>query len=511
MGSEPSTAGPASSADRGHPADAGAGEFRAAGHAAIDLLADYLARLPDGPVFRPMPEAARQRIAGLELPDEARPLGALLDGCRDDLMAYPMGNGHPRFLGWVNSPPEVAGIVGALVGAAIDPSCAGGDHAATYLEQATVRWLADLVGYPLDAGIGLLTSGGSMAALVGLAAARHRAALDDGWSVRDDGLQGGGHAPLVLYVSSETHSSVGKAAEILGIGRRRVRSIQADARGRLDPDQVGRAVRDDRARGLRPFCVVGSAGTTATGAIDPLDGLADVAAAERLWLHVDGAYGALGVLDRRLAPAFAGMARADSLALDPHKWLRVPVDCGCVLVRDAAVVRDALSLVPAYLRTEQGHGFGGPPWFAEYSVEQTRPYRALRLWMTLAHVGRSGIVASVERCVDLARGLGSLVERSDDLELLAPVGTSVVVFRPRATSALPEAELAAHVRALVHGVQEAGRCFVTGAIVGGREGVRACFLNPATTDDDLQVVVDEVRRVSAQLRSASRPASSGPA
>lgn len=497
MGAQPSSA------------DSLAAELRSAGHAAIDLLADFLAKLPDGPVFRPMPDTARQRIRDLALPESAQPLDALLETCRADLMAYPMGNGHPRFFGWVNSPPEVGGIIGALVGAAIDPSCAGGDHAATYLEQATVRWLADLVGYRLDGGIGLLTSGGSMAALIGLAAARHRAALEDGWSVRDDGLQGGEHAPLVAYVSSETHSSVGKAAEILGIGRRHVRTIRADARGRLVPDEVARAVRDDRARGLRPFCVVGSAGTTGTGAVDPLDDLADLAAAERIWFHVDGAYGALGILDPRLAPAFAGMARADSLALDPHKWLRVPVDCGCILVRDAGVLRDALSLVPAYLRTEQGQGFGGPPWFAEYSVEQTRPYRALRLWLTLAHVGRSGIVASVGRCVDLARGLGVLVEGSGDMELLAPVGTSVVVFRPKPGSALPESELDGHVRALVHRVQEAGRCFVTGAIVDGHEAIRACFLNPATTEYDLQVVVDEVRRVSADLRSESHQVGRG--
>src|SRR5204862_3104743 len=181
------------------------------------------------------------------------------------------------------------------------------------------------------------------------------------------------------------HSCLQKAAEILGLGAELIHTVGVDDDRRMDPRALRAAVAADRAAGRRPFCVAASAGTVSTGAIDPLDALADLCAAERLWLHVDGAYGAVGVLDPTVAPRYAGIERADSLALDPHKWLSVPVECGCVLVRDGALLRDTFSFVPPYLRTEEGKGFGGLPWFSEYGVQQTRGFRALKLWMVLQH------------------------------------------------------------------------------------------------------------------------------
>src|SRR5271170_3155168 len=278
-----------------------------------------------------------------------------------------MGNGHPRFFGWVNSPPEPAGVLVEPIAAAMNPSCAGGDHAAVAVERCVVRWLAGLVGYPALPGGGLLTSGASLATISGLAAARYQAAADDGWDVRADGLAA--RPPFVVYVSAEGHSCVRKAAELLGIGARGVRVVGVDEEFRMDPAALRAAVARDRADGLRPFAVAATAGTVNTGAIDPLDQLADIAAEQGLWLHVDGAYGALGVLDPSAAPRYAGLARADSLALDPHKWLGVPVDCGCLLVREPPALRQAFSLVPPYLHDDQADG---PGWFSEYGPEQTR-------------------------------------------------------------------------------------------------------------------------------------------
>jgi len=244
-------------------------------------------------------------------------------------------------------------------------------------------------------------------------------------------------------------------------------------------------------RSLRPVCVAASAGTVNTGAIDPLDAIAGVAAEHGLWFHVDGAYGALGVLAEGSAARYAGLARADSVALDPHKWLGVPVDCGCVLLRDPAVARDAFSLVPAYLRDE---GAGDLGWFSEYGPEQTRPFRALRAWATMAHLGRAGIVALVERTVALAHELAELIERSGDFALLAPVTTSIVAFRhcpPGAGDRLDELN-----RAIPAAVQRRGRAFLTGTRIGGAEALRACLLNPATTTGDLEMLLDEIRLVT---------------
>ena len=339
-----------------------------------------------------------------------------------------MGNGHPRFFGWVNSPPAPVGIVADFLAAALDPSCAGGDHAAIYVERAAVRWLMELVGFPVEGSMGLLVSGGSTASLTCLAAARHRAAAADGWDVRARGLRGA-PAPLVLYLSEEGHSCMRKAAEVLGLGRDAVRTVPVDGDLRMDVGALRAAIARDRAAGRRPFCVAASAGTVNTGAIDPLDEVATLCQAEGLWFHVDGAYGAIGVADPALAARYAGLGRADSLALDPHKWLSVPVECGCALVRDGRLLRDTWSLVPPYLRTEEGKGFGGLPWYSEYGFQQTRGFRALKLWMILQHLGRTGVAALVRRHVALARRLAAAVDAAPDLERVAPVELSVVCFR----------------------------------------------------------------------------------
>ena len=454
--------------------------------AAVDAVAEHLAGIRDRPVWQPVPEADRAWLTGQELPEAGRPLGALVDDVRSRVMAHPMGNGHPRFFGWVNSAPSPAGILVEPMAAALNPSCAGGEHAGTLLERSVVRWLAELVGFPHAPGGGLLTSGASMATIIALAAARQRTAREDGWDVREEGLHG--RAPMVLYVSAEGHSCLRKAAELLGLGNRQVRVVPIDAECRMDVAALRSMVAQDVAAGLRPCCVAASAGTVNTGAIDPLDAIADVAAEHGLWFHVDGAYGALGVLAEGSAARYAGLARADSVALDPHKWLGVPVDCGCVLLRDPALARDAFSLVPAYLRDE---GAGDLGWFSEYGPEQTRPFRALRAWATMAHLGRAGIVELVERTIALANAFAELIERSADFTLVAPVTTSIVAFRFGPPGTGDELN-----RAIPAAVQRRGRAFLTGTRIGGAEALRACFINPATTPEDLETLLDEIRLVA---------------
>jgi aromatic-L-amino-acid/L-tryptophan decarboxylase len=477
-------------------------QFRSTGHALIDVLADHLQRLPRGPVFRPMTTTERAALADMPLPESPVAWEELLRICRDELATHPMGNGHPRFFGWVNSPPHPAGILGALVAAAIDPSCAGGDHAATYLERATTRWLAEFVGYPIEEGFGLLTSGASMASIICLAAARQWMARRTGTDVREQGVCGPAAGSMALYASTETHSCIRKAVELLGLGNAKLRLVGVDRDGRIDLDTLRAMIHGDRSDGLAPFCLVGNAGTVNCGAVDPLQALADVAAEEGLWFHIDGAYGAFGALDPSLSLVYAGMSRAHSLALDPHKWLGVPVDCGCALVRCADDLRDTFSLVPAYLRTDEGRGFGGPTWFSEYSIEQTRPYRALRLWMTLARLGRTGIVETVVSCCRLAAILAELIEADPNLELAAPVQSSIVAFRYVFDSE-DTIDADALTRSIVVAVQERGRAFLSGTVIGGREVLRACILNPETSEQDLVALLTEVHRVAGGLRHDS--------
>jgi len=269
--------------------------------------------------------------------------------------------------------------------------------------------------------------------------------------------------------------------------------------GRLDADTLRTAIAADRAAGGTPALLVGSAGTVNSGAIDPLEALADVAAAEGLWFHVDGAYGAFGVLDPAIAARYRGMERADSLTLDPHKWLGVPVDSGCALVRRADELREAFSTVPPYLRQDAGAEEGT---FAEYGLEQTRPFRALKTWATIAARGRDGIVEQVVRANALARELAALIEREPSLELAAVPQTSIVAFRARPPGCTPD-ELEALNRALPEAVQARGRAFVTGTVYEGRETMRACILNPGSTEAHLATLVAEVVAAAAALAAAA--------
>lgn len=476
--------------------------FRRLGHAAVDLAADHLAGVRERPVFRPVPPEVRRALADGPLPEEGRDPEALLRAVAELVLPYPMGNGHPRFFGWVNSPPAPMGILGDLLAAALDPSCAGGDQAAVYVERCAVRWLMEMVGFPTAGSMGLLTSGGSAASLTCLAAARHRAAAAAGWDVRAAGLQGG-RPPLILYISDEGHSCLRKAAELLGLGSAHIRVVPTDAAFRMDPAALRAALAADRAAGLRPFCVAASAGTVNTGAVDPLEALADLCAEQGLWLHVDGAYGAFGALDPELAPRYAALARAHSVALDPHKWLSIPVECGCALLADGALLRDAFSLVPPYLRTEEGRGFGGWPWFSEYGFQQTRGFRALKLWLTLQQTGRAGYAELVVRHRRLARGLAERVRVSEDLELLAPVELSIVCFRcvPPALRG-DEARLDVLNRRVAEAVQSGGAAFLTSTSLRGRQALRACILHHGTGEADVDALLRAVREAAAGLLAA---------
>jgi len=475
------------------PLEMDAETFYHLGMLAVEIATEYLEGIPEKSVFRPMTPSERQLLLYQQLPEYGRSPEALFDFFELHILPHAMGNQHPRFAAWVNPAGAPIGMLAEFLSAVMNPSAAGGDHAAIYLEHCTVRWLMELIDFPVDGSAGILVGGGSVASLYCLAVARQWAAAEGGWSMRTEGLQGN-HPRLVLYISEEGHSCLRKASHLLGLGEPRI--IPVDQRYKMDLHVLSEAVTADRHAGLRPFCVVASAGTVNTGAVDPLDELADFCAEHDLWLHVDGAYGAFGILDPNVSHLYTGLERADSVALDPHKWLATPIECSCAIVRQGNLLRETFSLVPPYLRTEPDKGFGGMPWFAEYGFQQTRRFNALKLLWVIQQAGRTGLVAHVIRHNIMAQYLALLVDDVPSLELMAPVELSIVCFRYVPDSLREdEDQLNALNKRIVEEVQAGGKAFLNGTILRGRFVLRSCALHYALTEDDVVAIIEEVCQV----------------
>jgi aromatic-L-amino-acid decarboxylase len=466
-------------------------EFRRLGYRAVDLLADYFGSLSHAPCRSPVPDEVRHELMHQPFPHAPSGPGALLDYVASTILRFPMGNGSPRFFGWINPPPAPIGALADLLAAGLNSSVAGGDHAATYVEHAVVSWIREMMGFPAKSA-GILTSGGSVANLIGLAVMRD---VKTGGEVRARGL-GGSDPGLTVYTSTEGHSCIQKAIELLGIGHAHLRRVAVTEDWQMDLGALRQQIADDRAAGLVPACVAASAGTVNTGAIDPLNDIADLCEAEHLWYHVDAAYGGPAVLLPQLAALYRGIERADSLAVDPHKWMYVPAECGCALVRDASAMRDAFSLVPPYLRDE-----AALPWFSEFGIQQTRGFRALKLWFALKQIGVDGYREAIERDIRLAHTLQRRLWELPDFELAAAGPLSITCFRyhPRAFSG-SGADLDRLNRRLLEHVQREGDVFLTGTELAGRFVLRACIVNFRTTEQDLDALIEAVRRAGERTR-----------
>ena len=466
-------------------------EIRRVGYRVVDLIAEHLSSVPSRPVFAPVPQELARTFREEPAPDIGRDPDDILELFRSTVEPYPFGNGHPRFFGWVNSPPTVMGIFADALAAAMNPSCAGGSHAAIYVERQVVNWFKQILGYPAD-GFGLLVSGGSMAALTALAVARHAKC---GFDVRAKGLR---EAPsqLLFYKSAEGHGCHQKAVELLGIGSEQIRTIEHDRDWRMRPSALAASIKEDRREGLTPVAVIASAGTVNTGAIDPLDEIAEVCREHDVWLHVDGAYGAPAIMSERYARALEAIALSDSVALDPHKWLCIPVEAGLVLVRHREAQRAAFSLVPPYLRTDGSlTGVGGPPWFSEYGFQQTRGFRALKVWMSLLHHGLAGYRSAIDRTLDLATSLADMLRSSDDFEVCEPQSLGIVCFRFRPSPPRDggDQDLNSVNQVVLERLQLGGQAFVSSTSLNGVFWLRACVLNPRTTIEDLHALLEAVR------------------
>jgi glutamate/tyrosine decarboxylase-like PLP-dependent enzyme len=470
-------------------------EFDQLGARTIGMLGAYLRSLPAQPVDRIVPGDVRKRLMSLPMPEQGQSPEELLDFLGREIMPWPVAIGHKRSYGWVNSPPAPISVLADAIATTMNSGLDGFDHSALFLMVSVGRWIMELVGFPVEGSLCLLLSGGSMATLNGLTAARHRAAERAGWNLRAEGLQGG-RPRLVLYASAESHSSIQKCVEQLGIGTDHLREIQTDADFRMRPDALRLAIDVDLKAGHLPVAIVACGGATNTGAIDPLDEIADIAAESGIWLHVDGAFGAWAALDPAYAGRFKALGRADSVTLNPHKWLQVPVDCGALLTRHPEVHRAAFSLTPDYL--EAGHSEA--PWPMEHMFELTYGNRALKTWAAMARLGRKGIAELVTRCNRLAGLLEARVRAMPDFEMLAPASLSVVNFRYRpAGRSFDDAAIDALNERISKAVSESGEAHLPTTRVHGKTSLRACFLHYENDESDVEHLLQLVSRLGSAL------------
>ena len=464
--------------------------FRRTLHEAVDGIVDELATVGDGPAWQPVPDAVKAAMRE-PLPRTGEALDATYARFAELIAPYSTGNRHPRFFGWVHGAGTPAGVLAELLAAAMNSNVGGREHAAVYVERAVIAWFIELFGFPVDAG-GILTSGTSMGNLLAVVVARD-AAL--GGAARAAGIGG---ARLTAYAGAGVHDSVAKAMRTAGLGEDALRLVPLDDRFAVDARALRERIAADRAAGMQPFLVVATAGSVDTGAFDRLVALADLCAAEELWLHVDGAFGALAVASPAHAHLAAGIERADSLAFDAHKWLHAPYAVGCVLFRDEGAQRAAFASNPAYLARADRGAAAGAPWFTDYGLELSREFRALKVWFTLRHFGIDRLGASIARTCALAATLGEHVERAADLELLAPVTLNVVCFRYLGPD-LDETGLDRLNGAIAIAVQESGIAVTSTTRIGGRLALRACIVNHRTDELDLDMLLMAVRTAGRSL------------
>ena len=485
-----------------------AATFRALGHGLVDQVAGLLESIPDGPVTRnESPSAVREALdlTG-PLPEEGMDPGLLLGQTTERLFKHSLFNGHPRFFGYITASPAPIGMLGDLLASAVNPNAGGWllSPAATELESQTVRWIAEFIGYPTTSG-GLLVSGGNMANFVCFFAARAAKAAQAGWDVRALGLAGGGTRRLRMYGSAEMHTWIQKAADLSGMGTDSIRWIPTDSELRMDVAALRRQLDLDVASGDVPCMVIGTAGSVSTGAVDRLSEIAQLCKEYGVWFHVDGAYGGFAASLPEMSDLHA-LSLADSVAVDPHKWLYAPLEAGCALVRNQEALRAAFAYHPPYYHFEEE-----AVNYVDYGPQNSRGFRALKVWLALKQVGAAGYRQMIAEDIRLSKSMAAAVDRDPALQLFTQE-LSITTFRYvpddlRSKIGEPAAEehLDALNRKLVDRLQRTGETFISNAVIGGRYVLRACIVNFHTTDADVEAVPEIVTRtgrvIDAEMRS----------
>ncbi|MFD4864489.1 pyridoxal phosphate-dependent decarboxylase family protein [Streptomyces sp. NPDC058412] len=470
-------------------------EFRALGKQMIDDIADHLSGIRDQPVWQQVPDAIAASFR-TGLPQEGRPMAEVYEEFRRTIQPFPRGNIHPRFWGWANGSGVPVAAYGDLLASVINCTLGSGGNAAMMVEQQVLGWIGEALHWP-GTGSGLLTSGASMGQITALAAAR--AARAPG--IREEGAAGSG-IQFTVYGSTETHHSVEKAVEILGIGGRFFRRIPVGADFRIDVAALRAAIRADRAAGLHPLFLVGNAGTVNTGAVDPLADLLSIARDEDLWYHVDGAFGAFAQLLPSHHPLLDGMTEADSLVLDLHKWLYMPFDVSCLLTRRDGDLEAAFRSGADYISKTARGPAAFPLAFSDRGVEQSRRFRALKVWFALKTYGIGTFADSIAGNIAQVAHLVKLVEAADDLELAARSELNVACFRYVWPGAAPEA-LDRVNRSVLERLQTEGIAMPSHTVLDGKFVLRVANNNHRSSVADFDHLVAEVRRLGAAYAAES--------
>jgi aromatic-L-amino-acid/L-tryptophan decarboxylase len=451
--------------------------FRAQGHRMLDDMLDYLEQIHERPVWQPIPDDVRARFRGA-LPTDPTELSTVHEEFLQSILPYSNGNVHPGFMGWVHGGATPVGMLAEMLAAGLNANLGGRDHVPIEVERQIVQWMRELFGFPETAS-GLFVTGTSMANQIAVLVARDAAlGCAPGFDVRRMGVAAGTKR-LTAYASAAAHGSLRRALDFCGLGSDALRLVPVDSNHRINLAALSRMIESDRRAGHTPFLVVGTAGTVDIGAIDDLDGLAVVAGEERLWLHVDGAWGALGILTPEIAPKLAGIGAADSLAFDFHKWGQVPYDAGFVLIRDGELHRKAFLSPAGYLERETRGLAAGSPWPCDLGPDLSRGFRALKTWFTLKTYGTKALGEAIARTCELADYLKQRVMESEELELLAPVQLNIVCFRYRCADADR-----VNARVAVE-LQESGISAPSTTRVDGRLAIRAAITNHRTRQEDI--------------------------
>jgi glutamate/tyrosine decarboxylase-like PLP-dependent enzyme len=462
--------------------------FRSLAHRMVDDMVDHLSSLSEQPAWRQVPAEVEKLLLAEPVPVVGQGEEVVYREFMELVLPYPSGNLHPRFYGWVQGNGIPYANMADLLASAMNPHLAGYWQAPAMVERKVIAWLAELIGFP-EGTSGVLESGGTMANVLGLAVARQNRA---GFDVRVNGLQQVA-SPLTVYCSVETHGWIQKGVEMLGIGTHWLRKIPVDADFRMDLEVLAATVDQDLKDGLRPICVVGTAGTVNTGAIDDLEAIADFCQARGLWFHVDGAFGAMAKLSPSLADLVKGVERADSLAVDLHKWMYLPFEIACFLVRDPTAHVATFAFAPSYLASlGRGVTAGGFP-FADRGIDLTRNFKALKAWMCVKAYGIEAFAKLIDQNMAQVRHLVDLIAADPRLELLAPVPLNVVCFRYAATT-LNETELDALNIEILLRLQETGAVILSSTQIHGKFALRFCNVNHRSKWEDIDFVVAEILR-----------------
>lgn len=482
-------------------------EFREIGYELVNTLADFLGSMSERrSAHDATPAGIRTLLGDGSLPEHGTGAASLIGEAAQLLIDHSLLNGHPRFMGYITSSPAPIGALADLLAAVVNPNVGAWTLSpmATEIERQTVRWIAEMVGYPADAG-GLLVSGGNMANFVGVLAAR-RAKAD--WDVRTGGLRSSTAGKLLIYTSCETHTWVEKAADLFGFGTSAIRWIPTDTSLRMNVTELRSQLETDLESGNQPFMVVGTAGSVSTGAIDPLPAIAEICQEYNLWFHVDGAYGAFAAVLPDAPDDLKGLALADSLALDPHKWLYSPLEAGCALVRDAGALEDTFNFHPTYYHFD-GQDEDPPINFHSYGMQNSRGFRALKVWLGLRQAGRAGYARMISDDIFFSRELHRRIAGHPEFEAFTQE-LSISTFRyvpvNLATTGTDREEYLNQLnKDLLSVLQKTGDVFVSNAVIGGAFVLRACIVNFRTAMSDIDMIPEIIAATGRELDAQRRP------